>query len=135
MCASTHVHTKSLSCVQLFVTIWTVAHQAPLSVGFSRQEYWSGLPAQALLQGIFPSQGLNSHLLCLLHQQADSLPLVPPGKPNIDNIPHHEKFGLGTSLVVQQLRICLPMQETRVRSLVRKDLTCCEATKPVSHNY
>ena len=33
-----------LSCVQLFVTLWTVVHQAPLSTGFSRQEYWSGLP-------------------------------------------------------------------------------------------
>ena len=33
-----------LSCVQLFVIPWTVVHQAPLSVGFSRQEYWSGLP-------------------------------------------------------------------------------------------
>ena len=32
------------SCVQLFVTLWTVSHQAPLSVGFSRHEYWSGLP-------------------------------------------------------------------------------------------
>ena len=32
------------SCVQLFVTLWTVDHQAPLSMGFSRQEYWSGLP-------------------------------------------------------------------------------------------
>ena len=35
---------KSLSCVQLFVTLWAVAHQAPLSMGFSRQKYWSGLP-------------------------------------------------------------------------------------------
>ena len=35
---------SSLSCVQLFVTPWTVAHQAPLSMGFARQEYWSGLP-------------------------------------------------------------------------------------------
>ena len=40
---------KSLSCVRLFVTLWTVAHQVPLSMGFSRQEYWSGLP--------FPSPG------------------------------------------------------------------------------
>ena len=40
---------KSLSRVQLFVTPWTVAYQAPLSVGFSRQEYWSRLP--------FPSPG------------------------------------------------------------------------------
>ena len=35
---------KSLSRVRLFGTLWTVAHQAPLSMGFSRQEYWSGLP-------------------------------------------------------------------------------------------
>ena len=35
---------KSLSRVRLFATLWTVAHQAPLSMGFSRQEYWSGLP-------------------------------------------------------------------------------------------
>ena len=35
---------KSLSCVRLFATPWTVAHQAPPSMEFSRQEYWSGLP-------------------------------------------------------------------------------------------
>ena len=39
------------------------------------------------------------------------------------------------SLVVQWLRICLPMQGTRVRSLAREDPTCCGATKPVRHNY
>ena len=38
------VKVKSLSCVQLFVTPWTVAHQAPPSMAFSRQEYWNGLP-------------------------------------------------------------------------------------------
>ena len=38
------MHAESFSCVQLFVTLWTVAHKAPLSMGFSRQEYWSGLP-------------------------------------------------------------------------------------------
>ena len=38
------VKVKSLSRVRLFVTPWTVAYQAPLSIGFSRQEYWSGLP-------------------------------------------------------------------------------------------
>ena len=48
--------------VRLSATTWTVAHQAPLSTGFSRQEYWSGLPC--LLQGILPTQGLN---LCLWH--------------------------------------------------------------------
>ena len=49
---------KSLSCVWLFVTPWTVAYQAPLSMGFSRQYYWSGF----LLQGIFPTKGLNPGL-------------------------------------------------------------------------
>ena len=43
------VKVKSLSHVQLFVTLWIVAHEAPPSMGFSRQEYWSGLP--------FPSAG------------------------------------------------------------------------------
>ena len=47
------------------VTLQTAAHQAPLSMGFSRQEYWSGL--HVLLQGIFPTQGSNLNLLCLLH--------------------------------------------------------------------
>ena len=42
---------------------------------------------------------------------------------------------IGTSLVVQWLRICLPMQGTRVRALVREDPTCCGATKPMRHNY
>ena len=63
--------------VWLFATLQTVAHKAPLSMGFSRQEYWSGL----LLQGIFTTQGSDPHLLHLLHQEAGSLPLVPPGKP------------------------------------------------------
>ena len=38
------VEVRLLSCVQLFATLWTVAYQAPPSMGFSRQEYWSGLP-------------------------------------------------------------------------------------------
>ena len=57
---------KSLSCVRLFATPWIVAYQAPLSMGFSRQEYWSGLPFPSpghlpdielviLFQSIFPS--------------------------------------------------------------------------------
>ena len=41
------------SCVQLFVTLWTIAHRVPLSMGFSRQEYWSGLPC--LLPGALPN--------------------------------------------------------------------------------
>ena len=43
----------------------------------------TGVSCYALLQGIFPTQGLNLHLLCLLHQQAGHLPLAPPEKPNV----------------------------------------------------
>ena len=46
------IKVKSLSHVQLFVTPWTVAPQAPPSMGFSRQEYWSGMPLPLLLMGI-----------------------------------------------------------------------------------
>ena len=53
------------SCVWFFVTPWTVAHQAPLFIGFPRQDI--GVGYYFLLQGIFPTQGSNPHLLCLLH--------------------------------------------------------------------
>ena len=64
---------KSLSRVRLFATLWTVAYQAPLSMGFSRQGYWSGLLFPS--PGIFPTQGSNpglphcrQMLYCLSHQ-------------------------------------------------------------------
>ena len=70
--------------VQLFATLWAVAHQASLSMGFLRQEYWSGLPCpppgDLLIPGTEPT---SLHLLSLLHWQACSLPLVPPRKPMI----------------------------------------------------
>ena len=66
-------------CLDSFVTPWTAAHQTPLSTGFSRQEYWSGLPL--LLQGIFLTQGSNPSLLHLLHWQVGSLPRAPQWKP------------------------------------------------------
>ena len=71
---------QSFQLFWLFATVWTVAYQAPLSMGFLRQEYWSG--CHALLQVIFTTQRWNLHLLYLLHWQRGSLPLTPPGKPN-----------------------------------------------------
>ena len=59
------------SCVQLFMDPWTTDWQAPLPIGFSSQENWSGLPC--------PPPG---DLPDLLHWQAGSLPLAPPGKPH-----------------------------------------------------
>ena len=67
------------SCDQFFATSWAVVHQSPLSMGFSRQEYWSGLPCPP--PGALLTQGSNHHLLCLLHWQAGSLTLAPPEKP------------------------------------------------------
>ena len=67
-----------LSCVRLFVTPWTVALQAPLSMNFPGKN--TGVGCHFLLQGIFLTQGLNPCLLCLLHWQVDSLPqchLIP----------------------------------------------------------
>ena len=57
-------------------TPWTVAHQAPLSMGFSRQEYWSGLLCPP--PGDLPNPGIKPRSPAL---QADSLPSEPPGKP------------------------------------------------------
>ena len=62
--------------VWLFATLWTVAHQVPLSMWFSRQVVF-----QVLLQAIFLTQGSNPRLLRLPHRQAGSLPLAPPEKP------------------------------------------------------
>ena len=67
---------KSLSHVRLFVTQWTIAHQAPLSMGFSRQEYWSVLPCPP--PGDLPKPGIKPRSLAL---QVDSLLSEPLGKP------------------------------------------------------
>ena len=78
VCVCVHVCTLScFSCVWLFATLSTVAHQAPLSMEFSRQEYWSGLPFPP--PGDLRTQGSILHFLTLLRWQVDSLPLVPPG--------------------------------------------------------
>ena len=75
---------QSLLCTQLFTTPLTVAHQVLLSMGFSRQEDWSG--CHFLLQGILPIQGLNPRLLHLLYWQADSLPLGPWNWDSLHNL-------------------------------------------------
>ena len=64
---------KSLSHVRLFVTRWTVAYQAPQSMEFSRQEYWSGLPFPS--PGDLPNPGIEPGSPTL---QGDALPSEPP---------------------------------------------------------
>ena len=80
----------SLSRVQLFVTPWMVAHQAPLSMEFSRWEYWSGLA--------FPDPGIEPRSLQL---QADSFLSEPPGKPQgLDTQP------LSSAYLHEELMFC-----------------------------
>ena len=94
VCVCVRVHV--LGCVQLFGTLWTIACQAPLSMGFSRQEHWSG--CHAFLQRIFLTQGSNLHLLHLLLWQVGSLTIEPPGKH------HHGGLQTTASLTAAQGR-------------------------------
>ena len=66
---------KSLSHVRLFATPWTVAYQASLSMGFSRQEYWSGLPFPS--PGDLPNPGIEPGSPAL---EADALTSEPPNE-------------------------------------------------------
>ena len=69
---------KSLSHVQLFAAPWTVAYQAPPSMRFSRQEYWSGLPLPS--PGDLPDPGIKPRSPAL---QADALRSEPPGQSKV----------------------------------------------------
>ena len=103
VCARGHM----VSCVQPFVTPWTVAHQALLFMDFSRQEYWSGLP--------FPSSG----------DLPDPLGMKTWDWTHVSCV----------SALWETQRIHLLMQETWVGSLVLEDPTCLKAAKTVCHNY
>ena len=69
---------KPLSCVPLFATPRAVAYQAPPSMGFSRQEYWSGLPFPS--PGNLPNSGIEPGSPAL---EADALTSEQPGKPSL----------------------------------------------------
>ena len=87
------------SCL-ILATLWTIVRQAPQSLGFSRQEYWSGLPFPS--PGDLPNPGTEPRSLAF---QADSFPAELSGHP--------KNRKTRTSLVVQWLRFHLPMQGGR----------------------
>ena len=83
-CVCVHMYAHTLSHVQLFVTLWTVACQAPLSMEFSRQKYWSGLlfpPTWDL-----PNPGIKPESLVSPVLAGSFLTTAPPGKPFKYNI-------------------------------------------------
>ena len=95
-------------------TPWTVAHQAPLSMGFSRQEYWNEVPFPSLED--LANLGIEPRSPAL---QAGSLPSVPPGKPLIT---HHLKL--------KPIHLILSLL-TRVQANLSKHLSCFSRS-PVS---
>ena len=84
----TCMHAKSLKLCRTLCDPVDGSHQDPLSMGSSGKNTGVG----CLLQRIFLTQGLNLHLLCPLHWQADSLPLAPPGLPFIRTLTPFLRF-------------------------------------------
>ena len=84
---------KLLSRVRLFAIPWTVAYQAPPSMGFTGLEYWSGLPFPS--PGDLPDSGIRPGSPAL---QADALPSEPPGKPAQDGM-RAENHGVSQSII------------------------------------
>ena len=82
-----------LSCVQLFVTPWTIAHQVPLSIILSRQNYWSGLPCPT--PGEFPNPEIEPTLSASLEWTGGLFTTELPGKPVMVHICVYSAFPEG----------------------------------------
>ena len=102
---------KSLSHVQLFETPWTVAYQAPPSMGVSRQKYWSGLPFPS--PGDLPDPGIEPGSPAL---QADTLTSQPPGKPQ-------ECSNYHTIVVISHTsKVILKILQARFQQYMKREL-------------
>ena len=106
----------SRSVVSDSTILWTIAHQAPPSMGFSKQKYWSGLPCQP--PGDLSQPRDQTCISCLSCMAGRFFTAEPAGKP-MNAINATELFTLkwlilGTSLLVQWLRIYFPIQGMRV---------------------
>ena len=121
--AAWKVKMKSLSCVQLFATPWTVAHQASPSMGFSRQEYWCGLPFPS--PGDLPHPGIEPRSPSL---QTDALPSEPQGKSYMLHgevkKKKRKKKKVRNSHVVQCESSMLSLPRALVQSLVGELRSC-----------
>ena len=110
MCTLSH-----FSRIQLFATLWTAAHQASLSIRFSRQEYWSGFPCPPLED--LPDPGIKPTFPAL---QEDSLPSEPLGKSSASKAQHESSSlrGLSILLWVLVLPPCTSMVPLRQPDLL-----------------
>ena len=101
---------KSLSRIQLFATPWTVAYQAPRSMEFSRQEYWSGLPFAS--PGDLPKPGIEPGSPAF---QADALASEPPGgKPQII----HSYSEIGSLKLLEMFKVCCKWKKSKKKRLL-----------------
>ena len=110
---------KSLSRVLLFVTPWTVAYQAPPSMGFSRQEYWSGLPFPS--PGAFPDPGIEPWSPTF---QADALTSdIPACKVVSDSatpwtsLPGSSVHGISQARILEWVAISFPKVCTKLDTI------------------
>ena len=97
---------------QLFEILWNIAHQVPLSMGFFRQEYWSGLNTS----GDLPNPWTEITSLSLLHRH-DSLPPVPSGKPIWNLATHNSAFQFSSVQfrsvqLLSRVQLCDPMNRS-----------------------
>ena len=100
---------KLLSRVRLFATPWTEAHQAPPSMGFSRQGYWSGLPFPS--PGDLPNPGIEPRSPAL---QADALTSAPPGKPMAESEEELKSLLMKVKEESEKVGLKLNIQKTKI---------------------
>ena len=115
---------KSLSCVQLFATLWTVAHQASPSMGFSRQEYWSALPFPSPRDLLDPGIEPRSPTL-----QADALTSKPPGKTSIPKKGNAKECSDYHTIVFisHTSKVMLKILQARLQQYVNRELADIQA--------
>ena len=106
LCVCVCVSVCTLNRVQLFATLWTVACQAPLSMEFPRQEYWSGLPFPS--PGDLPDPGIEPASLASLALAGGFFATEPPGKS------HEDAYGHITIFLYQKQSKCKEIRLKRV---------------------
>ena len=125
---STVVHAKSLQSCPTICNLRTVARQTPLSMGILQERILEWMDCHAFLQGFFQTQVLNLHLVCILHWQAGSLPLVPPGKPN-STVMEFKKLSMAPYYLVLESQVHIP--QVAMQDCPRSDHSL--TSKPYTH--